>query len=138
MQGEALKLRLSRLKKASVELKSKVLNEPKVNYEVINSILSTVLPQPYLDKQALQQSNHLNSETSNSLVKNPYTSIPPRISHSNNYSQGSSVFLIPPMVTSSMTVPGEPSVLKSIPEKNGGTDLNTSRASAYSKDPFDN
>jgi len=44
MQGESLKNRLSSLKKASIELKSKVLNDPKINYDTINDIIATIIP----------------------------------------------------------------------------------------------
>jgi hypothetical protein len=44
MQGDSLKNRLNNLKKASIELKAKVLNDPKINYDVINDIIATILP----------------------------------------------------------------------------------------------
>lgn len=59
MQGEALKLRLSKLKKASVELKSKVLNEPKINYQHISEIISSVLPNSSLESSL--PNSHLQS-----------------------------------------------------------------------------
>jgi hypothetical protein len=96
MQNDALKLRLTSLKKASIELKSKVLNDTRLNYDSVSDIISSILPHKDIDTPILHGSQHRDSpEASANRSKNN--------SHGNrkestvsNYSPTNSIFLAPP------------------------------------------
>jgi hypothetical protein len=99
MQGESLKLRISQLKKASIELKSKVLTQNKIDIEAVSDILASIIPQKYTEKII---NNHQHSSNDSGMLRTPKSNSRNGGLHSSAnslaYSPGSSIFTTPSSV----------------------------------------
>ena len=122
--SDALKLRLNSLKKASVQLKSKVLNEPKINYESISAIMASILPEKEADQSLLTtppppppQNNNNNSEAALAGSKAASNSASPPVSNTLTYSPTSSIFLVPPSTIVNNSAPSQSMAAKLSVEK---------------------
>lgn len=136
--SDALKLRLSSLKKASVQLKSKVLNEPKINYESISAIMASILPEKEADQSLLTtppQNN--NSEAALARSKAATNSGSPPVSNTLTYSPTSSIFLVPASTIVNNSAPSQSMAARPLVEKVSRHERSSSNDSLISKDPLD-